>query len=75
MAERISAMISALCPSIVLKKHDALSAIISAATAAIEHGCFYVYIDGGAPIYRERVYCYELIITCVACGLPAIRTL
>lgn len=38
----------------------ALSATISAATAAIEHGYFYLYIDGGAPIYRERVYCYEL---------------
>jgi hypothetical protein len=39
---------------------DALAATLSAATAAIEGGYFYLYIDGGAPIYRERVYCYEL---------------
>ncbi len=37
-----------------------LSQIISAATAAIEYGYFHLNIDGGDPVYRERVYCYEL---------------
>jgi hypothetical protein len=43
-----------------VQEADALSAIVRAATAAVEHGYFSPYIDGGAPIYRERVYCYEL---------------
>jgi len=30
------------------------------ATAAIEPGYFQTRIDGGASVYRERVYCYEL---------------
>lgn len=37
-----------------------LTGIISEATAAIEQGYFRVEIDGGMPVYRERVYCYEL---------------
>ena len=37
-----------------------LTEIISRATAAIKHGYFHLPIDGGDPVYRERVYCYEL---------------
>ena len=37
-----------------------LTGIISEATAAIECGYFRLNIDGGIPVYRERVYCYEL---------------
>lgn len=37
-----------------------LTGIISEATAAIEQCYFRVEIDGGMPVYRERVYCYEL---------------
>jgi len=34
--------------------------ILSAATAAIGHEYFHLAIAGGDPVYRERVYCYEL---------------
>jgi hypothetical protein len=37
-----------------------LSQILTAATAAIERRYFHLPIDGGPPVYRERVYCYEL---------------
>jgi hypothetical protein len=37
-----------------------LSQILSDATAAIEWRYFHLAIDGGSPVYRERVYCYEL---------------
>lgn len=37
-----------------------LTDIIQGATAGIEDGYFHLQIDGGDPIYRERVYCYEL---------------
>lgn len=37
-----------------------LTQILSSATSAIEHGYFHLQIDGGDPVYRERVYCYEL---------------
>jgi hypothetical protein len=37
-----------------------LSGILSAATAAVEHTYFQLNIDGGDPVFRERVYCYEL---------------
>lgn len=37
-----------------------LTHIIEAATAEIEHRYFALPIHGGDPIYRERVYCYEL---------------
>jgi hypothetical protein len=37
-----------------------LTGILAAATAAIELGYFRLNIDGGSPVYRERVYCYEL---------------
>lgn len=37
------------------------SEILSNATAAVGAGYIHFQIDGGdAPIYRERVYCYEL---------------
>ena len=40
---------------------DKLDYILRKATANIEEMYFHLYIDGGdAPIYRERVYCYEL---------------
>ncbi|MET0438064.1 MAG: methionyl-tRNA formyltransferase-like protein [Devosia sp.] len=37
-----------------------LSHVLEIATAAIEAKYFNLPIDGGSPIYRERVYCYEL---------------
>jgi len=37
-----------------------LSSVLAAATAAIEPGYFRLSIHGGDPVYRERVYCYEL---------------
>jgi hypothetical protein len=37
-----------------------ISQILSEATAAIACGYFHLNIDGGDPVYRERVYCYEL---------------
>lgn len=37
-----------------------LTDIIRDATASIQGGYFHLQIDGGDPIYRERVYCYEL---------------
>ena len=39
---------------------DNLDEIIKSATAKIECKYFQLPIDGGVPIYRERVYCYEL---------------
>jgi hypothetical protein len=39
---------------------EELSKLLAAATAAIEPGYFRLSIHGGAPVYRERVYCYEL---------------
>ena len=37
-----------------------LTSIIEKATAGISPGYFHLNIDGGDPVYRERVYCYEL---------------
>ena len=37
-----------------------LTDIITEATAAIERGYYHLQIHGGDPVYRERVYCYEL---------------
>lgn len=37
-----------------------LTDIIRGATASIQRGYFHLLIDGGDPVYRERVYCYEL---------------
>jgi hypothetical protein len=37
-----------------------LTEILQAASASIEPMYFRLNIDGGDPIYRERVYCYEL---------------
>jgi hypothetical protein len=39
---------------------ERLNRILRRATRAIEPGYFRLNIDGGDPIYRERVYCYEL---------------
>ena len=39
---------------------DELTSVLQAATAAIEPSYFHLNIDGGDPVYRERVYCYEL---------------
>jgi hypothetical protein len=39
---------------------DELTTILEQATAAIEPGYFHLNVDGGDPVYRERVYCYEL---------------
>lgn len=37
-----------------------LTAILQAATAGVEPMYFHLNIDGGDPVFRERVYCYEL---------------
>lgn len=37
-----------------------LTGILQAATAAVEAMYFHLNIDGGDPVFRERVYCYEL---------------
>jgi hypothetical protein len=37
-----------------------LTDILQTATARIEPMYFRLNVDGGDPIYRERVYCYEL---------------
>lgn len=37
-----------------------LTSIIEKATAGITINYFHLNIDGADPIYRERVYCYEL---------------
>jgi hypothetical protein len=37
-----------------------LSEVLKGATSNIVQGYFRLQIDGGDPIYRERVYCYEL---------------
>ena len=37
-----------------------LSEILQAATAGVEAMYFHLNIDGGDPVFRERVYCYEL---------------
>jgi hypothetical protein len=37
-----------------------LSDLLAKATAAIEPGYFRLSIHGRDPVYRERVYCYEL---------------
>ena len=37
-----------------------LTRILQEATAAIAPEYFRLPIDGGGPVYRERVYCYEL---------------
>jgi hypothetical protein len=39
---------------------DELNDILAGATAAIDTEYFRLPIDGGNPVYRERVYCYEL---------------
>lgn len=37
-----------------------LTEILREATKAVAVGYFHLQLDGGNPIYRERVYCYEL---------------
>ena len=37
-----------------------LSAILGDAANAVSEAYFRLSIDGGDPVYRERVYCYEL---------------
>ena len=37
-----------------------LTDILQAATTGIESMYFHLKIDGGDPVFRERVYCYEL---------------
>ncbi len=39
---------------------DQLSQTLRLATSKIARDYFQLSIDGGSPIYRERVYCYEL---------------
>lgn len=39
---------------------DELSEVLASATRAIGGEYFHLSIDGGDPVYRERVYCYEL---------------
>ncbi|MGA7806063.1 hypothetical protein [Bradyrhizobium sp.] len=37
-----------------------LTEVLAVATAHIQPEYFYLPVHGGAPVYRERVYCYEL---------------
>ena len=37
-----------------------LTSILEQATAGVASDYFYLNLDGGDPVYRERVYCYEL---------------
>ncbi|WP_261859293.1 hypothetical protein [Photobacterium sanguinicancri] len=37
-----------------------LTTILKQATNQIESSYFHLELDGGDPVYRERVYCYEL---------------
>lgn len=37
-----------------------LTPILMQATSEIEERYFKLQIDGGKPVYRERIYCYEL---------------
>ncbi len=39
---------------------DQLTELLLLATARIQSEYFQVRLDGGDPVYRERVYCYEL---------------
>ena len=39
---------------------EELTKIMETATANIEAEYFFINIDGGDSVYRERVYCYEL---------------
>lgn len=39
---------------------EELSELLADACSGIERGFFRLSIHGGTPIYRERVYCYEL---------------
>jgi hypothetical protein len=39
---------------------EELDRIISGATGSISQMYFRLPIDGGDPVFRERVYCYEL---------------
>jgi len=39
---------------------EELTQILKTATASLESEYFHLKIDGGDPVYRERVYCYEL---------------
>ena len=44
----------------VERKMEQLDRIIREAAAAIDVIYFQLPVDGGDPVYRERVYCYEL---------------
>ncbi|MBB3360473.1 MULTISPECIES: methionyl-tRNA formyltransferase-like protein [unclassified Novosphingobium] len=39
---------------------EELTSILEQATAGVGSDYFYLNLDGGDPVYRERVYCYEL---------------
>ncbi|MCC7333855.1 MAG: hypothetical protein IT422_02090 [Pirellulaceae bacterium] len=39
---------------------NVLSEILQTATAGVEARYFHLQVAGGTPVYRERVYCYEL---------------
>ena len=51
-----------------------LSDVLADATRSIEAEYFHLSIDGGGPVYRERVYCYELYHQmrnhCLHCLMP-----
>jgi len=39
---------------------DEFTKVFQEASAGVEPGYFHLNIHGGDPVYRERVYCYEL---------------
>ena len=45
---------------LLAEKMEAFTEILIAATASLEEEYFRLPIDDGDPVYRERVYCYEL---------------
>ncbi len=44
----------------MIRRMEELDHILAEATSAIEADYFRLPIDGGIPVFRERVYCYEL---------------
>ena len=48
-----------------------LTNILKKATESIEGQYFQLSLDGGDPVYRERLYCYELYhqIRCLGDGM------
>ena len=53
----ISLVLQSMSKSLCMKE---LSSVLALATNQIDSQYFHLEVDGGDPVYRERVYCYEL---------------